>query len=120
MKSWIAADRVPVAIGRKTSLRLIRIVAFVALGFLLVVQIAEAGHYHAPREANHFLSASRAAAPDICPICLHHSNATPIIVNASPFVEPLSLVAALRLEPERSVALEIRFALFGRGPPATV
>ena len=101
-------------------LRPIRLVTLVALGCFLFVQVAEACHYHAPPDVNHFASPKQLAAVDLCPICLHHSQTNFAVSVASPSLEPRCLVASLRLEPRHSVALEIRFSFFGRAPPAAV
>ncbi|HUA35617.1 MAG TPA: hypothetical protein VMA09_18550 [Candidatus Binataceae bacterium] len=91
-----------------------------AAAMFLAMQLIGGAHFHSPPEINHFASASQASSADQCPICLHHSNSTPALGSALPFAVPLCLVAALKLDPQRTVALEIRFALFGRAPPATV
>ncbi len=88
--------------------------------FFVVAQLIGAAHYHSPPDVNHFAAAGHITSADNCPICLHHSNSTPAVAAAPMFAEPRCLHAALALEPERTVALEIRFALFGRAPPAAV
>jgi hypothetical protein len=95
-------------------------IAGLAALIFITTQMVSAAHYHSPPDLNHFGAATQAASADQCPICLHQSNSMPALASALPFVAPLSLVSALRLAPERTVALEIRFALFGRAPPATV
>ena len=97
-----------------------RVTIVIAAAMFLAMQLIGGAHFHSPPGVNRFASATQPVSPEQCPICLHHSNSTPTLASALPFVEPLCLVVALKLEPERSVALEVRFALFGRAPPATV
>jgi hypothetical protein len=97
-----------------------RAIMMVAALFFVVAQLIGAAHYHSPPGVNHLAAAGHITSSDSCPICLHHSNSTPAIAAAPTFAEPRCLHAALALEPDRSVALEIRFALFGRAPPAVI
>lgn len=97
-----------------------RAIMMVAALFFVVAQLIGAAHYHSPPDVNHFATAGHISSADACPICLHHSSSTPAITAAPMFAEPRCLDAALALEPERTVALEIRFALFGRAPPAVI
>jgi hypothetical protein len=91
-----------------------------AVLFFVVAQLVGAAHYHSPPEVNHFAAAGHITSADNCPICLHHSSSTPAVAAAPMFAEPRCFHAALGLEPARAVALEIRFALFGRAPPAVI
>lgn len=97
-----------------------RAIMMIALLFFIVAQLMGAAHYHPPPDVNHIAAAGQVTPADACPICLHHSTSTPAIAAAPMFAEPRCFHAALALAPERSVALEIRFALFGRAPPAVI
>jgi hypothetical protein len=100
--------------------RMNRAATVLAMTLFLAMQLIGAAHYHSPPDVNHLAASTRAAAADQCPICLHHSQTTPALAAASRFVEPRCFVTDVRREPARAVALEVRFALFGRAPPATV
>jgi hypothetical protein len=97
-----------------------RAIMTIAALFFVVAQLIGAAHYHSPPDVNHVAAAGHVTSADACPICLHHSNSTPAAAAAPMFAEPRCFHAALALEPERQVALEIRFALFGRAPPAVI
>jgi hypothetical protein len=112
--------RVQPPLGKKLCLRTARLVAALVIGLFMIDQLISAAHYHSPRDVNHFAAAGHATSADICPICLYHSSLTPAVAAAPMFAEPRCFHAALALEPERTVALEIRFTLFGRAPPAAV
>lgn len=105
---------------QKTSIRIAQILAAVVIGLFMIDQVIGAGHYHAPPAKNLSISVYKVSAADPCPLCLHHSFSNFAVSIAPRVAEPHLLLTVARLEPGRAVALELRFGLFGRAPPATV
>jgi len=100
--------------------RFARIVAVFALAIFAAVQFASISHYHPMRPLGTSAGHTQVGADDSCPICLHHSHATPA-VSAAPSYAHLEFVCSASARAKLvAFACEFRYRVFGRAPPATV